>query len=229
LYLPCESVYPTHGPKINRHYYPPHNKKQTLLNHLTKIHDADNFAEFRTRNVIPLKTALDTRKIRALANYFRQDVFNTDLHYAKKEMKYYMQQEDILTTDKFVMNLINPILISLSTTVIEGVEILSEYQEFADVFNEKRATNLPPRRGPDYNFKIEIEPGKLLPNRPAYPCSDAELRITKEYIAEYLQRRWISPSTSPAAAGIVFAKKKGTDKLRLCVDYRALNTITVKN
>jgi hypothetical protein len=51
----------------------------------------------------------------------------------------------------------------------------------------------------------------------------------KEYLEEYLKRGWISPSTSPAAAPVLFVKKQNSDKLRLCVDYRALNAITIKN
>jgi hypothetical protein len=55
-----------------------------------------------------------------------------------------------------------------------------------------------------------------------------ELEFLRKYVDEYLQRGWIRRSRSLAGAPILFAKKKdGT--LRLCVDYRGLNEITIKN
>ena len=55
-----------------------------------------------------------------------------------------------------------------------------------------------------------------------------ELSVLKTYIEEYLARGWIRPSTSPFGAPVLFVKKKD-GSLRLCVDYRALNQLTVKN
>ena len=57
---------------------------------------------------------------------------------------------------------------------------------------------------------------------------ETELAVLRKYLEDYLAKGWIRPSKSPAGANVLFAKKKdGT--LRLCVDYRALNAITVKN
>jgi hypothetical protein len=54
------------------------------------------------------------------------------------------------------------------------------------------------------------------------------LEVLRKYLAEYLERGWIRRSKSPAGAPILFVKKKD-GSLRLCVDYRGLNKITVKN
>jgi hypothetical protein len=58
--------------------------------------------------------------------------------------------------------------------------------------------------------------------------SPAELEELQKQLAAYLEKGWIRPSTSAFGAPVVFAKKAdGT--LRFCVDYRALNNITIKN
>jgi hypothetical protein len=61
-----------------------------------------------------------------------------------------------------------------------------------------------------------------------YRLSPREKQEVEEQVADLLKRGWIEPSTSPYGAPIVFAQKKD-GSLRMCVDYRALNAITVKN
>ncbi|GJP70425.1 hypothetical protein CLOP_g1368, partial [Closterium sp. NIES-67] len=75
---------------------------------------------------------------------------------------------------------------------------------------------------------IPVEPGKLPPFRPLYRLSPAEYEEAKQQIEEYLRKGWIEPSASPYGAPILFVNKKGGG-LRMCVDYRALNKITIKN
>lgn len=100
------------------------------------------------------------------------------------------------------------------------------YSDFADVFSGTNADKLPPRR--PYDHKIELEPGTTPPYGPIYKQSEAELKVIKGFIDEYLAKGFIRPSSSPAGAPIVFAKKKD-GSLRLCVDYRGINKITKKN
>ncbi|SCO20140.1 uncharacterized protein FFB20_15872 [Fusarium fujikuroi] len=63
---------------------------------------------------------------------------------------------------------------------------------------------------------------------PIYPLSQAELKELREYIQENLKTGRIRPSKSPAGSPILFVPKKDGG-LRLCVDYRGLNAITIKN
>ena len=55
-----------------------------------------------------------------------------------------------------------------------------------------------------------------------------ELRVLKKYLSEELEKGFIRASTLPAASPVLFAKKPGGG-LRFCIDYRALNNITIKN
>jgi hypothetical protein len=61
-----------------------------------------------------------------------------------------------------------------------------------------------------------------------YNMSLRESEALKEWIAERLAKSHIWESTSPAGAPVVFSPKKN-GKLRICVDYRKLNAMTIKN
>lgn len=76
---------------------------------------------------------------------------------------------------------------------------------------------------------IPMQPGTHKPvARQYYRMTPAEEETAKKYIEEQLAKGWIRPSQSPWAAPIVFAPKPdGT--LRICVDYRGLNKLTVQN
>lgn len=98
-------------------------------------------------------------------------------------------------------------------------------EEYADVSAEP--TGIPPTRfGTD--FKIVLEEGSHPVYGPVYRMSPAELAEVKRQLAELIDRGWIRPSESPFGAPILFVRKKD-GSLRMCVDYRRLNAVTVKN
>jgi hypothetical protein len=75
---------------------------------------------------------------------------------------------------------------------------------------------------------IDLIPGAPLPNGLVYRCSVLENEEIKSQIQELLQRGHVRPSSSPCGSPMMLRKKKdGT--WRLCIDYRALNKITVRN
>ncbi len=107
--------------------------------------------------------------------------------------------------------------------------MLPEYlQDFADVFSKDKAFELPPHR-PGVDHAINLEPGATPPNRPVFRQSEAEIKALKEYLEEFQKCGFIRKSTSPCAAPTLYVPKPGTKDLRLCVDYRGLNTLTIKN
>jgi hypothetical protein len=97
--------------------------------------------------------------------------------------------------------------------------------KFPDVFPEE-LPGMPPDR--DIEFVIELKPGTSPIYKTPYRMATPELAELKEHIKELLEKGFIRPSSSPWGAPVIFVlKKDGTQ--RLCVDYRALNEVTVKN
>jgi hypothetical protein len=101
-----------------------------------------------------------------------------------------------------------------------------QYVEYADVCSEEESAVIADH-GPQ-DLAINLEPGSTPPHKPLYNLSRTELELLRKYLEDYMARGWIRRSKSPAGAPILFVKKKdGT--MRLCVDYRGLNKITIKN
>jgi hypothetical protein len=97
--------------------------------------------------------------------------------------------------------------------------------DFSDVFPEE-LPSMPPDR--DIEFVIELKPGTAPIYKTPFGMTTLELAELKEHIKELLEKGFIHPSSSPWGAPVIFVPKKdGTE--RLCVDYRALNEVTVKN
>ncbi|GBG72311.1 hypothetical protein CBR_g11240 [Chara braunii] len=76
--------------------------------------------------------------------------------------------------------------------------------------------------------RIEIEPGSRTPKGAVYRMSPRELEELRKQLDELLEKGWIRPSSSPFGAPVLFVPKK-EGELRMCIDYRGLNAITVKN
>ena len=77
-------------------------------------------------------------------------------------------------------------------------------------------------------FGIELHPGTSPISMTPHRMAPVELQELRVQLHELLDNGFIRPSTSPWGAPVLFAKKK--DKtLRLCIDYRQLNRVTVKN
>ncbi len=104
--------------------------------------------------------------------------------------------------------------------------IPNEYADLAEVFSKEKATKLPPHH--PWDCVIDLLPNTSPPKGRVYPLSIPETKAMEKYIEEALLYGFIRSSTSPAASGFFFVEKKDRG-LRPCIDYRALNAITVKN
>ena len=83
-----------------------------------------------------------------------------------------------------------------------------------------------PERRPGFDIKLTLQKGKVPPFGPIYPLSKAEEDELRRYLKGALEAGIISPTTSPAGSPVLFVKK-ADGSLRLCVDYRGLNAVTV--
>jgi hypothetical protein len=107
---------------------------------------------------------------------------------------------------------------------VPNLEDYAVLKEFEDVFKE--VLGLPPRR--DIDFSIHLMFGAAPISKTPYRMSTPELKELQMQLEELLKKGYIRPSVSPWGAPVLFVKNKdGT--LRLCIDFRQLNKVTVKN
>ena len=109
----------------------------------------------------------------------------------------------------------------------EEVRIPDKYLDFANVFSKANALVLPECTKLN-EHAINLENGKQPPYGPIYSLGLMKLETLKTYIKTHLKIRFIPSSKSPAGTLIPF-NKKANDSFCLCVDYRSLNNLTIKN
>ncbi|XP_061353541.1 uncharacterized protein LOC133298287 [Gastrolobium bilobum] len=117
------------------------------------------------------------------------------------------------------------LLIESETLVDNQIQNVPVVNEFEEVFPDE-IPRLPPHR--EIEFPIELIPGVGPIFIAPYRMEPLELRELKKQIEELLSKEFIRPSTSPWGAPAILIKKKD-GSLRLCVDHRQLNKVTVKN
>src|SRR5512142_529001 len=110
----------------------------------------------------------------------------------------------------------------LNQITLEEIPIVREYP---DVFPED-LPGMPPKR--DIEFRIDLVPGTNPIHKRPYRMAANELAEVKKQVDDLLQKGYIRPSTSPWGAPVIFVEKKDHTQ-RMCVDYRALNEVTIKN
>ncbi|GJV49708.1 reverse transcriptase domain-containing protein [Tanacetum coccineum] len=105
---------------------------------------------------------------------------------------------------------------------LEDVPIV---REFLEVFPED-LPGLPPAR--QVEFQIDLVPGAAPVARAPYRLAPAKMQELSTQLQELSDRGFIRPSSSPWGAPVLFVKKKD-GSFRMCIDYRELNKLTVKN
>jgi hypothetical protein len=111
---------------------------------------------------------------------------------------------------------------SMTELPLKKIPVVCEY---ADVFPDE-LLGMPPDR--DIEFAIELQPGTTPISKRPYRMPPAELAELKKQLQELLDKGFIRPSTLPWGCPALFVKKKD-ESLRLCIDYRPLNVVTIKN
>ncbi|GJV87550.1 putative reverse transcriptase domain-containing protein, partial [Tanacetum coccineum] len=105
---------------------------------------------------------------------------------------------------------------------LKGVPIV---RDFPEVFPED-LSGLPPTR--QVEFQIDLIPGAAPVARAPYRLAPFEMKELSEQLKEVSDKGFIKPSSSPWGAPVLFVKKKD-GSFRMCIDYRELNKLTVKN
>ena len=115
--------------------------------------------------------------------------------------------------------------LTLEDEVSSDLDLPRVVCEYEDVFSDE-LPGLPPQRV--VNFAIELYPGTSPISMTPHRMAPVELQELRVQLQELRDKGFIRSSTSPWGAPVLFAKKK--DKtIRLCIDYRQLNRVTVKN
>ncbi|WMV09679.1 hypothetical protein MTR67_003064, partial [Solanum verrucosum] len=112
--------------------------------------------------------------------------------------------------------------VEVESPSIESIRVVSEFRE---VF----PNDLPGMpHDKDIDFCIDLEPGTHPISVPPYRMAPTKLRELKAQVQELLDKGFIRPSASPWGAPVLFVKKKD-GSMRMCIDYRQLNRVTIRN
>ena len=105
-------------------------------------------------------------------------------------------------------------------------KVLDVLESFKDVMPPELPKRLPPKREVDH--KIELVPNAQPSAQAPYRMSPSELEELQKQLKELIDTGFIRPSKVPYGASMLF-QCKHDESLRLCIDYRMLNKLTVKN
>jgi hypothetical protein len=155
-------------------------------------------------------------------------------------MNWLAQHKAILNTDRRTIRLSHnqeEVLLSIPVAIpakpfgrvyeaiIPEIKDIPVVCEFPDIFLEN-LPGFPPER--DVEFVIELKPGTAPISRRLYRMPPNELAELKTQLQDLLEKGFIRPSSSPWGCPAIFVKKKD-QTLRMCMDYRPLNEVTIKN
>ena len=105
------------------------------------------------------------------------------------------------------------------------IDRLPVVKEFPEVFPDE-IPDVPPER--EVEFSIDLVPGTKPVSMAPYRMSASELAELKKQLEDLLDKKFVRPSVSPWGAPVLLVKKKD-GSMRLCIDYRQLNKVTIKN
>ena len=108
---------------------------------------------------------------------------------------------------------------------VQDVKNVPDVCDFPDVFPED-LPGIPPAR--QVEFRIDLVPGATPVAKAPYRLAPAEMQELSSQLNDLLGKGFIRPSFSPWGAPVLFVKKKD-GSFRMCIDYRELNKLTIKN
>jgi len=118
--------------------------------------------------------------------------------------------------------------VSATTIDIDPLsQVPVEFRRFLGIMGKEAADALPAHT--DYDHRIDLKDGDKPPWGPIYPLSEVEVATLREWLSDMMRTSKIRRSSSPAGAPILFVPKPHGRVLRLCVDYRGINRVTIPN
>jgi len=116
----------------------------------------------------------------------------------------------------------------MASLSVENQAVIDKLQvvcEFPEVFPDE-IPDVPPER--EVEFSIDLVPGTKPVSMAPYRMSASELAELKKQLEDLIDKKFVRPSVSPWGASVLLVKKKD-GSMRLCIDYRQLNKVTIKN
>jgi hypothetical protein len=188
-----------------------------------------------------LNVSVEIRGIKFLANLIVMGTQGIDVILGINWLDKY---QAVISCDKRIIKLVSPLgeevvteLVSpepkkggchqmaIDIKEINPLEAIKVVSESPDVF-PKDLPGMPPER--KFEFAIDLIPCTGSISKRAYRVSGPEFVELKKQIDRLSEKGYIKPSTSPWAAHVLFMEKKDGTR-RMCIDYRALNEVTIKN
>ena len=117
-------------------------------------------------------------------------------------------------------------MVQVSAATAEPIVLPKVYKNFEDVFSAQNASHLPPHKNHDHAIDLIVDDKQPF-YRPIYSLSKNEFPIPRAYIDKNLANQLIRPSKLPANTPILF-KLQPNKILRLCIDYRSFNNLTIE-
>ncbi|KAI3695449.1 hypothetical protein L1987_78446 [Smallanthus sonchifolius] len=116
-------------------------------------------------------------------------------------------------------------LVSITADTKKKIEDVPAVAEFLDVFPDE-LPGIPPER--EVEFRINLVPSTTPIAKAPYKLAPNEMAELKKQLDDLLEKEFIRPNSSPRGALVLFVKKK-YGSMRMCIDYRELNNVTIKN
>ncbi|GKB03578.1 reverse transcriptase domain-containing protein [Tanacetum coccineum] len=184
-----------------------------------------------------ISLTIDEAKLKKMADeMLRQRCTSGDEHqYHIDQMKNFLQSDIVWESRKEILvpphpRKITPLVqsyqqkinLTAPTITFPGIEEYDVFSIAIEVFDP----GLPPTR--QVEFQIDLVPGAAPVARAPYRLAPSELQELSTQLQELSDKGFIRPSSSPWGAPVLFVKKKD-GSFRMCIDYRELNKLTVKN
>jgi hypothetical protein len=173
----------------------------------------------------PIKTDLLVIDLKGMdvllgVNWMTQNHVSLDIFSRTVEINFHEHEPTVLYLPQ--QKYTNSCTYAITEIKLKDIPIVYEY---LDIFPDD-LPGMPPDR--DIEFIIELQPGIAPISKKSYRMPPNKLAELKIQLQDLLDKGFIRPSASPWGCAALFVKKKD-NSLRLCVDYRPLNAVTIKN